>query len=86
MFSRNVKGQQLDNALGWKKANVISFLVTIQWMTLNSKNNMLRAYVIQYFPNILITDTIKVVYIEGVTEFGISELGTFGTDGYFSPF
>lgn len=86
MFSRNVKGQQLDNALGWKKSNVISFLVTIQWMALNSKNNMLRDYVIQYFPNIMITGTIKVVYNEGVTEFGISELGTFGTDGHFSPF
>jgi hypothetical protein len=45
-------------------------------MALNSKNNMLRDYVIQYFPNIMITGTIKVVYNEGVTEFGISELGT----------
>jgi len=47
---------------------------------------MFRDYVIQYFPNIMITDTIKVVYFEGVRDFGLSELGTFGTDGHFCPF
>jgi len=47
---------------------------------------MLRDYVIQYFPNIMITGTIKVVYNEGVTEFGYLNLELLGLMGIFLPF